>query len=265
MPGTIKVISNYSVPNVQHFRNEPTLGQGGWVRITDQPWDTIGAATGTEWRDFSANGSASIITDATAPISPSNVFQSNYQADMTDAESSRSVQSYFGIADTINQLYISFAIKFSSNYVGHPVTGVNKIFNILGNHYILIFLGGSADPLRATPCMQGNSSNGTSNNGDAPNANLSTNAAMEINRNEWHEVEMLITRSGNSDLWLDGVHGYSLSGIVWGAAGSGQVFGEFKYDPVWGGQGANPVGFYTGGSDMYHWCDNIRIDGTTVA
>lgn len=250
----------YSAPagGVSSFANDP-----GYTLVSQNEWNSKSALN---WHDISDPGDATILTDATAPYSPSNVLEQLYPAAMTDDQSSVSIQ---WISVSQRKLYCAFWIKFSSNFYGHPV-GTNKlIHHVVGgsNHCYSMVSAGSSDPLVPILAMQGTVSNGVKSTGgaaiDQTLPHMPGSVGLTISRNAWHHYEYIIigntnaTADGSLDMWIDGLKTHEIRNVQFSAGAA--THAEVKMDPTWGGNGFGTVGSFTGGQDMSIRYDVVRI------
>jgi hypothetical protein len=133
-------------------------------------------------------------------------------------------------------------VKFSSNWVGHPASGVNKILHmwIAGvNRVFLAAYGSGSDPLQADVYLQ----QIASNNGSAkltPNLNSS---AATIKRGQWQRWELLLTTNtaGNADgsaqWWIDGIRVGAYYNLGYVGASDDHTWQFTEWAPTWGGLG----------------------------
>jgi hypothetical protein len=226
--------------------------------LTDRPlsaviedgWD-VGAWSGS-------TGNCQIVTDATAPKSPSSVGRIKYPAGWAGGGEPCGMGR--GGLGNNRTWYISFWFKISPNWQGHP-TGVNKVLHIwIGglNHVVVNLWGYGSGTMQASILLQGIVNDGSGKT--AANWNPNLGPTGEIVRGQWYHQEIVLVgntsgaANGSVDWWLDGVKIGSHSGIQY-VSGNG-VFGEnIAWAPTWGGLGSNVT------SEMYQFMDHFYISG----
>lgn len=246
---------------VTSFANDP-----GYPLTSQNEWNSLAAPN---WHDLSDPGAASILTDGTAPYSPSNVLEQLYPAAMTDSQSSVSIQ---WIPVSQRKLYCAFWIKWSSNYYGHP-TGTNKlIHHVIGgsNHVYSMVSAANTGPLVPIIAMQGTVSNGVKSTGgaatDQTDPHMPGSVGLSLSRSVWHHFEYIVigntnaTADGSLDMWVNGTKTHEIRNVQMSAGAA--THAEVKMDPTWGGNNSITVGSITGGQDMSIHYDVIRISET---
>jgi len=207
--------------------NEPA----SMTTITDQPFTSLPSSG---WTPYFSWGLAS---DATAPHSPSSVFEIVYPAGYNGGNSPGLAE--FAINPNYRQIYVCMYIKYSSNWQGH-LTAVNKIIHFWignSNHLVIVGAGSGTDPLTARISLQGIAAGGNQDGG----ATGTYESPIQFVRGQWHMVEMVAVsntgsnKDGSADIYVDGVHAAGVSGIEFEAGGP--LFNLVKEDPTWGGGG----------------------------
>lgn len=230
--GRARVAAVVAPPPFSGPYNEPPgmtpISQRSFKSLRESPgWDT--------------DNTLSIVEDATAPISPPRVIRATYHAGFPAG----SAPGHAGIAHKgYTTLYIRFAAKLSSNWVGNGA-GVSKyIYEWTGGTNPAFFFGahgvGSA-PLIPYVYLQGIPRFPAGGGNQRPNLVPSA----RIIRGRWQVYEIVLT--GNSagagngmiDWWLDGAHVGHVSGIQWTKAAT--VFDVFEFRPIWGGVESVPA------------------------
>jgi len=130
-------------------------------------------------------------------------------------------------------------MKYSSNWTGHN-TGINKqayAWVTEGGGYTPFVMeaeGSGTGPLKPRPILQ------RMIKGDGNyEPNLVPNAT--ITRDQWFQIEIVLTgntsgtANGSMDIYLDGVHVTSASGLQW--TNGTTSWNIFELYPVWGGIG----------------------------
>lgn len=215
--------------------NEPA----GMTVIADRNFNAVveggfdGFGTGPP---FGGNDSTpfAIVTDATAPRSPSNVLRAHYLS--TDDPGGAPAHSGIAHAD-FAKIYCCVAIKLSSNWVGNA-TGVNKFgyeWDSAGPAWFFGAQGEDSGPL--APCCFFQNMEGADPGFTPPNLTSDV-----ITRGQWFVMEWYIqgntagNNNGVCDMWFNGVHCTHITGIGWTTAAT--VFAIFEIYPIWGGGSA---------------------------
>jgi hypothetical protein len=197
---------------------------------------------------------ATIVTDATAPRSPSNTVHFNYPAGFLGGDSPENTEISVG---SYRVFYFCYWIKHSSNWQGH-ITGISKHGYVwMGNSPLFVFEadGAGSDPLRTRMALQGVVAQPNSNGWYTQN--LDPNATFT--RGQWDYVEILLTgntsgtANGVMDVYLNGVHVSNWTGIQY-SSGTTQ-WNLFRIYPVWGG-----IGDVVNGDQYLAW-DHVYMSG----
>jgi hypothetical protein len=206
----------------------------GDVSIPGSPgWKIVGnAASG------SAQGWAARVSDASAPFSPSNVYDFVYPQGMVEGEAPATVY-YSGLS--ADEVYAGFWWKPSSPFD----TGPN------GNKIAFIFNGGGGAGgqqflilrpdrrLHVLPEYPGDFQWRT------PNVN-----GTVVTLGVWHRIEWYTNRlTGTLKWWLDGVLQGSYTNVT-----NATRFDMFQFSPTWGGN----IGARKAQTDHY-WFDHVHL------
>jgi hypothetical protein len=205
------------------------------------------------WRDR-GDPTFNIITDSTAPASPSPVGKAVYPAGFLGGTAP--LNTWLDLQPKRTQVYASFWVKFSSNWTGHP-SGMNKIMHFwIGGTNKVVFkaMGIGKNPLIASFHLQGVNHVPASYNLVSNTANAGT-----IVRGRWHHVEISVTANtgsrsdGKVTWWLDGqlIGNYTNCSFV--TTSQGHQFTQVSWSPTWGGVG----GTVPSAQDMQ--IDNIYV------
>lgn len=233
--------------------NEPA----GFTVISDRAFNADGENGWSANTD--AGGNFSIVTDATAPRSPSNVGQANYPVGFS-LVGNDPIDTHIGVSSyNYTQLYMSFWVKLSNPW--QPgAAATNKIGFVWCASQARVYtrFAGSSFPMEAQICIQSTPS-GTQN--------LSANiTSTPLQMSTWYHWEVLLqmNTAGNFDgvarWWVDGVEqgnytniGFVSSGEshIWGAGGDG-----VSWKPILGGAGS---GSLTVAQNM--WIDHWYVSG----
>jgi uncharacterized protein YjdB len=229
--------------------NEPA----GMTPINDRPFNT--KTEDPAWDPYGSDA-FTIVTDATAPHSPSNVMRATYPAGYGPG----GAPAFTTLPHTaFAKIYISVAVKLSSNWVGNG-SGVNKYgYEWVNTPHPSFFFGahgvgsGPLQPMAFTQDLL------NLNGGFFFTPNLVPTA--QIIRGQWYTYEYFVqgNTSGNADgkidWYLDGVHVGSASGIQWTSGAT--TFTTFQFYPIWGGGNTSPAITQTQTMD---W-DHVYISG----
>ena len=244
------------------FDQEPA----GAVPILVQPYDTrlvAGMTTDSSPR-------FSIVTDPTAPYTPSNVaqvlFPTGYAAGVSGTNEAFWQAFPSGGLSTV---YFCIHFKISSNWYGHPTSGVNKICYLgidttsapgtNGRQFYLSAQGIGAGALEFQPRLQGIAIPHGGSLSPVLYANQGNPATCV--RNGWHKVQGILVRNtpgvadGQVHFWVDSLKTHAYTDIGWGATGSVCKWKDGRYQPIWGGTGG------TVPADQWQWVDNLYVSG----
>ena len=234
---TVALVSTAGWPN------EPA----GLALLSDRAWGTLSFLG---W-GFDDPGVAqmSIVSDPTAPHSPSSVYQFLYPQGMA-AGAAGGLQWYY---TTRNELFIGMYFKYSSDWqqTGSNLTKLFYVYQRSGDNRQASFMvmngptGGPYD-LRISNEPDG---------GLWWTQNVNN---VRIVPGQWHRLELYMKKASASGVadgvvrwWVDGV----LAANHPAAKLRGQPFSEFHFSPVWGGLGG------TKAHDDYLWVDHIYLSG----
>jgi hypothetical protein len=216
--------------------------------ITQRAFNSMGE---NGWFDDDAPSKYSIVQDASAPFSPSSVGQQRYAAGMSGGGSPAVSEKGIGSRGTI---YISYWVKLSSNFYGHPSSGVNKQIFVWSDNQPTVYTSAQGEGSgRLSPEVRLQGSGGTTN----LTPNLVPSA--EFTRGVWHRWELVLRANtsgqanGAADWWIDGVHVGAHTNVRF-ASGNG-AWTLFQFSPIWGGTGASVP------SEQFIWVDHIYISG----
>ena len=200
--------------------NEPA----GLSTVTDQPWDGL---TTLSWNSiYNTAGLASIVSDPTAPYSPSNVIQYEYP---TGFQSGAAPATEFVSIPGLKKVYVGTWWKVSNPWQGNP-TNVNKIqylfTNSMGSMFMCMYgTPGGPYELRVFPQFTTSQDVWLT-----PNVNN-----VPVTLGTWHRIEWLVDYSG--------------------VPLPSEALIEYHLAPVWGGT----LGTKT--ETDYYWYDHTRISG----
>jgi len=205
--------------------NEPSgmtlINERAFNTLQESPWDT--------------DNTLSIVQDATAPKSPSSVLRATFPAGFAGGSASGHTGMTWSGGQRI--LYARYWMKYSTNWWGHN-TGINKqsyAWVTAGyTPFVMETEGTGSGPLKPRPILQ------RMIRGDGNyEPNLVPNATIQ--RGVWFQIEIILTgntsgtANGAMDIYLDGVHVTSVSGLQWTTGAT--AWNVFELYPVWGGIG----------------------------
>jgi len=220
----------------------------GLTRVSDRVFD---AKVEDGWTDAGYSG-FSIVTDPSAPRSPSSVGQARYPAGYASGSAPMHTEKRFGGG---RRVYIRFWVKFSSNWDGND-SYINKILYAwiaAGPRIYLQAAGSGGSPLYARVNTQG------------PGADYTLGGSVaEIVRGRWHLFEVLLTANSAGGVdskiqgWLDGVEfvnftGTASSPLVMWQSGESSTWEAVAWTPVYGGGGAAVP------AEQFQWIDHIYV------
>jgi uncharacterized protein YjdB len=226
----------------------------GMAPIADRAFNSTTSSYGpgeNGWWD-SGNGALSIIQDATAPKSASNVARMTFNGGMGGGYAPSTLERQ--VSGTT--IYAAAWVKFSPNWQSH-LSGVNKMFHfwIGGGNKLVITAAGyvPTGPLTARISLQGIASGGNNNDGGVSGTYEST---VQFVRGQWHKVEVIAVANasganGSVKLYVDGVLAAQCSGIQF-ASGS-PSWSLVSWSPTWGGTGGTVL------ATMYEYVDHFYL------
>src|SRR5438067_1327114 len=236
-PGTSNEPAGMTIITQRHFNAINELG-----------WNDTGGSLG------------SIVSDPTAPQSPSNVLQIKLPAGF--GEGGGPFAGDYTFPTNYRTIYVSYWAKYSSNWYG-PSSNINKtfyLFTSLGAPSIVFDMdaGGNA-PMQ--PVIAGQDILAGGIGGDAANPFWTPNLTTAIAaRGQWHHIEFIVVgntagnRDGSIDWYLNGVHVGHYTGIQFQSGNT--VWNMFHYTLLYTGtNNSNPP------ADQYNWWDHIYLSG----
>lgn len=269
-----------------------TLSQGGDARASvEWPNEPVGASVVLDWPfsavtggglEFGSNAPSDfeIITDTTAPLSPSNVLQSKRPA--KSGGGVHLLTTFTGGTES----YVAVKWKINSNFQGNQnnnnklffmnPTSINSFIGIKGVH-----TADATGPLVLWWATNTSGMNQAHIPGAVEGTDLLPNiTATPVTRNVWHTVELYgkasttsTSRDGIVRWWLDGVLQGNYTNVNYGPG----PFTKFNWTSTWSGGDCGSTGTTTGvcgaGSascefnacvpfntlDWYHRIDHLRI------
>jgi uncharacterized protein YjdB len=234
-----------------------TAEPSGMNTITERPFSAI---MEDSWSMVAASGCTcnfSIVSDPTAPKSPSSIGQILYPAGFSAG--GEPVNVYTVLSPQYKTLYVGIWLKMSSNFQGNP-TLVNKMIHLFtggSNHVVPTIWGSGNGMLQAGVLLQGVVTDGKGQSASNLYPNLGPTG--EIHRGQWHHLEYVFvgntsgTANASAEWWLDGVKVGSYTNMEYVSGNS--VWEQLAWAPTWGGV----TGTVT--SAMTESFDHIRVSG----
>jgi hypothetical protein len=258
-PGTdVGTSANYNqvreVPTASH-PNEPA----GFTMVADNPFDepvTPGWSLYEGGRLAESSDNLKIVTDATAPLSPSNVAAARFPRGFIGGSGPINLLRPIGAAE----FYTHFALKVSDNWHGHSV-GV-KLFFIRNRQPagekgdIVFFIAGSgSNPLSFEVRTQNVVGGGV---------NYASNLApAALTRGVWYDIEVHLmsdSSAGASDgqihVWIYGVKTHQRTDVSLLRPGADRVQDVFQWNPTYGGGNQESVP-----EDQFQYVDHVYVSG----
>ena len=247
--------------------NEPA----GFAPLAQMTFDSL---TTNQWYP-SHPDNPSIVVDSTSPEGSLNVGQVKFP---TGFESGSAPGGLFQLIDPYpskpKQIYVSFWIKISTNWVGNAA-GANKILywtinGTIGGSIELLGMGGLDETNQMLAPMvvvenirqvtEGEGASGTVSVALSPNRVPYAPASQAV-RGAWNHYEVLLTLNtpgqadGSVKWWWNGrPYGDYSSRVQW-TDDAGAVFENVYWSPTYGGAGpAVPA-------DQYMWMKNLYVSG----
>ena len=234
--------------------NEPS----GMTVISDRPFNALNELG---WTDAGSQGS--IVSDATAPASPSSVLRMHMPAGFGEGGGPFSGNHTLPNNRT---LYVRYSGKFSSNWQGSS-SGVDKTFYVYtstGVPSVYFNMSGSG-VVAKVPQIAGQDIVRPGKplvSGDQLNPDWAPNLVpgVRVPLGSWHTIEFVLVGNtagasdGSIDWWVNGVHVGSYTGIQFIAGAA--LWNVFHYTMLYSGNVAtNP----TSAQDVFF--DHIYLSG----
>lgn len=251
------------------------IGVGARKRVTGPVWrgNELAGMTLISEQDFGSMPSggwglfagATLIDDPTAPRSPSKVMNVTYQFGASGGNSNGFTEKDLG-ATQFRTLYMCAWFKFSSNWQGAANT-VNKMgFGYIGagggnNRLVFEADGVGSGPLKPRIDLQSLVAGGNFDSGTT--GSYSSNVTpTQFTRGAWDLLEMIAVANttgaadGSVDLYLNGVHAASCSGIQF-VTDTSPMWLNFQINCLW----SNPADSVTDPAGMTFECDHVYLSG----
>jgi hypothetical protein len=217
--------------------NEPS----GFTVVRDTPWNTV---NGGSWSG--ATSLTTVVADATAPHSPSNVLQFRYPAGFVGGDAPGTIYSP-GV--TGKEYFVGMWWKPSNPWQSHPSV-INKVFFFYTDAWadvVMTMYGSGSYYLKVV-------TQGMPSSGPYLEQNVNT---VPVVLGQWHRIEMHVkydsyygARDGFIRWWVNG----TLVGDHRGLGFPNDAgFAEFQLSPTWGGVGG------TKSRDDFYWYDHVYL------
>ncbi len=226
--------------------------------VNQRPFTSLSEGSWSAFSNF-GNPGVTIISDASAPQSPSGVLSFNYnQGYLADGHAPDNCElSHTGF----RTLYVAWWCKYSANWQGHD-SGTNKQIYVWdhGTNPFIFFEGAASDavePILTRVALQAVVSSPQGTDGWV-DSNLVPTA--HFTRGSWDLVELLLTGNtastadGAVDVYLNGVHISHMATIQFSTGATS--WDLTRIYPVWGGVGTIPVA-----ADQTFQFDHFYISG----
>ncbi len=243
-PGQTVVVAMYAGvagPASIIVTNAPT----GWGVINDYDMHAINDGGWNNAYASDIDTGISVISDATAPLSPPAVWQFSYP--IGTGGGTAPATEYLTWAGSTD-VYFGFWWKASNPWQGHS-SDVNKIVEFFDNNaffgsYFYKMVGSGSGPFRTQVTIES----------DVPTINYNENQDQTpITLGVWHFCEIVFQRSnGTVRWWLDGKLKGSYSGVHYG----GTQFVQAEVYPGWGGTDDTKT------ENDFYWFDHVHIAGS---
>jgi hypothetical protein len=229
VPSKVFTATATTVPSAG-YPNEPP----GFTKITERGFD---ARIEDNWTDRPGQNFI-IFPDASVPRSQPNTGRAQFPLGFQGG--SGPISTGRSLGGNYKEIYISFWIRFSSNWDGHTAY-VNKIWHIWINGVNRVYVtsqGVNAGPMQPQINLQQVNENPVSRN-LTPNITHS----QLMTRGQWHRWEIVLRANtpgqpdGRADWWVDGVQVGSYAGINYIVAGGNPRWTDVVWNPTWGGVG----------------------------
>jgi hypothetical protein len=204
--------------------NEPA----GFTTLIDWPFNTV---TGGGWNQNT--GAASIVSDSTAPLSPSNVMEMAYPIGFRDGSAPDTVWRGLGV----NEMFVGFWWKPSNPWQDDPSGNKIAFLDIIVHTFVIMM------PVQHEIWIQldfgADNSHLPNSSGVVGPTNVWGNR-VTVSLGQWHRIEIhvknsttALSRDGILRWWIDGVNAGNYTNVNY--LGLSQPFVEFQFSPTWGG------------------------------
>jgi len=180
----------------------------------------------------------SIIQSSLAPKSPNGIGKAFYPIGMKGGVAP--INTWYVLPTGKTELYVSFWIKFSTNWNGHLST-CNKILNFwIGGNNRVVLKGQAAGskPLKINVKMQNVAMSPSAFDLDPNQSTLGI-----LKRGQWHQVEFVVRANtannfnGSMSWWVDGQAVANHNNLRFVVNSQDHTWYQITWNPVWGGAG----------------------------
>lgn len=280
-PGTYTAVVGRVFNSKAVASGEGGTGSWPWKYSGSEGWDDI------EYRDaalpdYQNSTNLSIVHDPAAPVAPGAVARALYPTGWAGGYAPINAQTKAFHHTTkhnvqYKKLYVSYGLKLSSNYYGHPTDPhTNKIIfyksvSDLGSQVqegagrvFDRFVGGGNDPLYYQIAHQDTPDADALRSRFYTNMNgYSSSNQFEIVRGQWYhiEVQQQMNTPGTADgilrVWIDGTLVMEYTDVtIYDGTATNPGWSMVDWEPVFGGGGGVSVP-----ADQYMWVDHIYASG----
>ena len=222
--------------------------------IDERPFTTLAENASPHVPYWDTDPTLSIISDSTAPHSPSNAIRAFYPAGMSGGSAPGHAGTTF--SGGYKTIYVTYWAKYSANFYGH-ISNYTKQFYMGANGqpgqiFTLVSASPGDAPLVPRVCLQ--SALGTDG---IFLPNLVPGAVVP--RGQWFYMEFVLTGNtagnadGSVDWYMNGVHVGSKSGLK--ITTTATAWTLLSFDPVYGGTGG------TVPADQWLDIDHVYLSG----
>lgn len=221
----------------------------GWSVLNDHDHSVI---TGNGWLDY--YNITSVVSDSTAPVSPSSVMQQTFALGLVGGNGGGGGNTYV-FPSAVNGAYWGFAFKTDSNYEQHPSgTKIGWIHNrlngsSLNNQFILLMQGTYPNFYMSLVYQNGNIDN-SHIGGQGIGTVLFYPQTGGISPGQWVKVETVlipsttnVSRNGIWRCWINGVVAHNITTLntdriqpdgvshitIWGGVGGTKQRNSYLY------------------------------------
>jgi uncharacterized protein YjdB len=236
----------------------------GMNLISSRPFNALFTEGWDEPTNGQPQSNVTILSDPTAPRSPSNALRFIYRAGTSGGGATWDADSP---PISYRTVYVHQWTRVSANWQGHPGSAINKMYYLYTStdvpSIVIVLNGANADPL--VPFIEGqNIVSGGQGSADPLNPDWGPNlgvaaAQTRVTRGEWFEIEVVAQMNtlGNADgfidLWLNGVHITHVANVKF--QNTPPTWRSLHHAPVWGGGGG------TVANTMYMDFDHLYVSG----
>lgn len=236
---------------------------GGWAQ--SWPNEPAGSTNLLDWNFSFRDGNGwtcycadvSVISDGTAPHSPSFVGQWRYNTGMAGGISPGNL---YRALPGLREIYVGYWWKASAGFSGHP-SSVNKmLFLVGGGNFVPEMFGSPGGPYKLMLCLEAGADNChlPSSYGDCPGTRMvyANTGNASLVPGSWYRIELYLKHSSSTTskdgivrAWVNGALTHNFTNVNYQAS----AWTELQINPTWGGMGS------TVGATSYFWYDHMRI------